>query len=68
MALRVIVPVTCCGQDMTAERIELPDGRRRFTLSCEVCWESTVEFSRPEVITTMYRGNLITVGTIRVPA
>jgi hypothetical protein len=53
---------------MTAERVELPDGRRRFTLSCGVCWDSTVEFSRPEVVTAMMGGQLVEIGTIRVPA
>jgi hypothetical protein len=64
----MIVPVTCCGQDMTAERIELPDGRRKFTLSCEVCWDSIVEFTRPHTVEAMHNGEMITIGTIRVPA
>lgn len=61
--------VVCqCGGDMVAERVQLPDGRQRFSLTCEVCWDGIAEYSRPEEVRVMLRGEWVSVGTIRVPA
>lgn len=60
--------VCVCGGDMVAERIYLPDGRRRFTLTCELCWDGVVEYSRRQPVEAIIGGEMVLVGYINVPA
>lgn len=53
---------------MVAERVQLPDGRRRFTLTCDICWDGIVEYSRREAVEAMCGGRLELIGYINVPA
>lgn len=57
-----------CGGDMTVERVQLPDGRRRLSLTCEECWDELVEYSRREPVEVMLGGELVLIGYISAPA
>jgi hypothetical protein len=60
--------VCSCGGNMTVERVELADGRRRFSLTCDDCWDGIVEYSRSELVEVMLGGEMVALGYVRVPA
>lgn len=57
-----------CGGDTTVERVALPDGRQRFTLTCDDYWAGLVEYTRRESVDAWYNGKLEHIGYISVPA
>lgn len=58
-----------CGGNMTAERVKLPGGRTRFTLTCDECWDSpVVEVTRRKLIEARMGNQIVPIGYINVPA
>lgn len=63
------VVCSACGGAMRAERVTMADGRRRFTLTCDACWESPiVEYSRRRPVHAWFGGEFFLVGYINAPA
>lgn len=60
--------VCVCGGDMTVERVNMPDGRRRFTLTCDQCWDGLVEYTRRQAVEAFVGGEKTLIGYIDVPA